>query len=616
MSGMPELQHSAPPRPMNKHQMASLLRASAKHRSASSSGDEKEFTFPPKSPAETTPCFAYKGLVRVKKHSNMGCAVVTLSTDQACDYILNQGNPAHGKWLHNVDGTCCEFRRHQDKATSTLISGALFVGWGRQAEKQTPLSERALAEYVHAMLVQHVTRSRLDGDSGRHHAEQISNSLQESQMSANADPLISIEPIQATESQYGYTSSLAATQRARSRGAAVSQAVTMTRGILQARSDKREKSVLRASRRHAARSPSCRGRIRANATDPAHMCLIDIVQRAQLLAKLQTELMSWSGSALKARNAVPEQAAAATHCFQRKAKVNLTCFATGGSLAWTYQAVVHSVDFETVELVLDGSSEVEVVDWDLVRRGLLKMELSSSTPYQKLPSKDVEDALEAIAHQSFKCPCCCDDYGDVVQLCLALTKALAAAATSLRCVSTAISAVMTLRERLLLWTFESTLISLPASEVGFTHDCISNRFRHGDQDPDSSSSAGRGPSGPGVETLVKDLISGKTDLQEESELELEVVFYHGRHRSINNRRLWAFKQFAEHCGHDVDIKVRVIPLLPEATMKNGASYYPNSSMPTRALTTVIRCAFEVHNLQWSKAAGLFRKRCHLLPKRS
>jgi len=240
---------------------------------------------------------------------------------------------------------------------------------------------------------------------------------------------------------------------------------------------------------------------------------------------------------------------------------------------WAFRAEVVDADFECIEVVIDGSTEAAVIGWDLMRSGVVKIRQAGSPSFEQGPPQHVHHALHDLLSQSFGCRCCADDLRDIIHTCSAMQKVLADVATSLSSVQVATEYALKLREQLLVWASESASVELPLSHVGYTHDYISNRFRHGQQDPDVCP-VGRGPGGRGIETLVADLISGKSDLLRDTDLELEVVFYHGRHRSLNNRRLWAFKQYSEHCDHDVNVKARIIALLPEARLKNGRFALP------------------------------------------
>lgn len=78
--------------------------------------------------------------VEVRKHSSMGCAVVTMKDMRVRQAILNAGLEA------TIAGIHVKLKPHFEKDTRKEVMTDLFVGWGRQAEKATPLPE---AELVH-----------------------------------------------------------------------------------------------------------------------------------------------------------------------------------------------------------------------------------------------------------------------------------------------------------------------------------------------------------------------------------------------------------------------------------------------------------------------------------
>lgn len=78
--------------------------------------------------------------VTVKKHSSMGCAVVSLKDPRVKEAILALGDITIGSIKVQV-------RRHMDKETKIEVPTDIFVAWGRQVEKTTPLSERELTKY-------------------------------------------------------------------------------------------------------------------------------------------------------------------------------------------------------------------------------------------------------------------------------------------------------------------------------------------------------------------------------------------------------------------------------------------------------------------------------------
>jgi len=72
----------------------------------------------------------------VKKHSSMGCAVVTMTDPRIRRAILS----ALGAETE-IAGIKVKLKPHFDKETDQEVQTDLFVGWGRQVEKATPLKE-------------------------------------------------------------------------------------------------------------------------------------------------------------------------------------------------------------------------------------------------------------------------------------------------------------------------------------------------------------------------------------------------------------------------------------------------------------------------------------------
>lgn len=79
--------------------------------------------------------------VTVRKHSSMGCAVVSMKDTRVRDAILRLGNEII------ISGIRVQMKPHTDKETKMEIPTDIFVAWGRQVEKTSPLSERELTKY-------------------------------------------------------------------------------------------------------------------------------------------------------------------------------------------------------------------------------------------------------------------------------------------------------------------------------------------------------------------------------------------------------------------------------------------------------------------------------------
>jgi len=80
-------------------------------------------------------------VVTVRKHSSMGCAVVSMTDVRVRQAIVEEGNECV------INGIKVQIKPHTNKETKEEVLTDLFVAWGRQAEKQNPLSEQTIAKY-------------------------------------------------------------------------------------------------------------------------------------------------------------------------------------------------------------------------------------------------------------------------------------------------------------------------------------------------------------------------------------------------------------------------------------------------------------------------------------
>jgi len=85
----------------------------------------------------------------------MGCAVVSLSSPACRQAILAAGEKIE------VAGKTVTLKAHSDKETGEDFPSDLFVGWGRQVEKTSALSEQDLADYFDAATEQFNTTGRV-----------------------------------------------------------------------------------------------------------------------------------------------------------------------------------------------------------------------------------------------------------------------------------------------------------------------------------------------------------------------------------------------------------------------------------------------------------------------
>ncbi|CAE7233067.1 unnamed protein product [Symbiodinium pilosum] len=80
-------------------------------------------------------------VVTVRKHSSMGCAVVSMTDIRVRQAIVAEGNECI------INGIKVQIKPHTNKETKEEVMTDLFVAWGRQVEKANPLSEQQIAKY-------------------------------------------------------------------------------------------------------------------------------------------------------------------------------------------------------------------------------------------------------------------------------------------------------------------------------------------------------------------------------------------------------------------------------------------------------------------------------------
>lgn len=89
----------------------------------------------------------------VKKHSEMGCAVVTLESVAARDAVMRltmsrTPDPEDGREKRpeiSIEDTKVQLRAHVDKSDKTEIMTDIFIAWGRKVEKVSPLPPEDIA---------------------------------------------------------------------------------------------------------------------------------------------------------------------------------------------------------------------------------------------------------------------------------------------------------------------------------------------------------------------------------------------------------------------------------------------------------------------------------------
>lgn len=118
-----------------------------------------------------------------------------------------------------------------------------------------------------------------------------------------------------------------------------------------------------------------------------------------------------------------------------------------------------------------------------------------------------------------------------------------------------------------VWLTSPRLDAVPVKEIRFLHKAISSYFLHGPH------------AGQPIQQLVKDLRAGRT---RPSELDIELVFWHGRYRTLCHRRVWALKQWVSEAeasskgdsargDFQTNIIAWVLPLVVDSTDSNGRS---------------------------------------------
>eukprot|EP00928_Gymnodinium_smaydae_P036706 TRINITY_DN25618_c0_g1_i1.p1 TRINITY_DN25618_c0_g1~~TRINITY_DN25618_c0_g1_i1.p1 ORF type:complete len:228 (+),score=34.28 TRINITY_DN25618_c0_g1_i1:86-769(+) len=88
----------------------------------------------------------------VQKHSNLGCAVISLPTMGIRELLLTilkrNVRACDGAVVIAVDGVVCTIKPHFDKATSSEVVTDVFVAWGHQRECAHPVAAEKLAKVI------------------------------------------------------------------------------------------------------------------------------------------------------------------------------------------------------------------------------------------------------------------------------------------------------------------------------------------------------------------------------------------------------------------------------------------------------------------------------------
>jgi len=100
---------------------------------------------------------------QVRKHSSMGCAVVTLDSIELRQAIkmVFCATPGAAPTKYDIGGHQATLRPHAEKESNADIPTDIFVGWGRQTEKNDPLSDNVIADWFDEKHIEFVTTGRL-----------------------------------------------------------------------------------------------------------------------------------------------------------------------------------------------------------------------------------------------------------------------------------------------------------------------------------------------------------------------------------------------------------------------------------------------------------------------
>jgi len=92
----------------------------------------------------------------VKKHTSMGCAVISMNAVAVRQAIVAAFPDKDAKV--DIGGHQVSIKAHVDKETKQDIPTDIFAGWGHKAEKNDPLPEQALADFFDKQHEEFVTR--------------------------------------------------------------------------------------------------------------------------------------------------------------------------------------------------------------------------------------------------------------------------------------------------------------------------------------------------------------------------------------------------------------------------------------------------------------------------
>jgi len=100
--------------------------------------------------------------VTVRKHSSMGCAVITMADARVREAVLAA---VGGEVI--IAGTRVQLKPHHDKETHKEVPTDIFAAWGRQAEKSAPLPEREIMKFFEAKHIEFNEACRAEEEKSR-----------------------------------------------------------------------------------------------------------------------------------------------------------------------------------------------------------------------------------------------------------------------------------------------------------------------------------------------------------------------------------------------------------------------------------------------------------------
>jgi len=87
-------------------------------------------------------------VVDVQKHDSMGCAIVTLASDEDCARLLS----SFGLQMCLSENVKADIKQHTDKATKERAPRKIFLAWGRQQELRWPVSVEDIIASLEGLL--------------------------------------------------------------------------------------------------------------------------------------------------------------------------------------------------------------------------------------------------------------------------------------------------------------------------------------------------------------------------------------------------------------------------------------------------------------------------------